>query len=587
MLEKVLKQFLQNKYIFLVLGLIVLSIFARFLWLNYFPSGIDHDQAEVILSSKSLFLFGVDSSGTKFPQLLFSNFTKAGIAGLPSTLLAPILGIINLNLINTRIVFVCVNILTVIFLSFFVYEITKNKYYLISTLSIGLINPWFFTYSRQPTEAPFSLLLIMIGIYLFFKYWDKNFYYSLPFFVGAFYSYFGAKPIIPLLITGILIIHFVNNKKRVISLYITYLLLSMLLVLPYFSISRTVTTGDTYVRRSVQEIIFLNPNLFTEKVNEFRRASIDFPNKEILYNKYVFMIQEFFKKYTSWLSSDFLIWGGDARGMYRFDDHGLIYGIDVIFLILGIYLLGISLKNKENNVLKYLILLLFIISPIPPALSLNGESFYYRGFILPVGFILLISYGVSELIQKSKRKYKNLLMLGIYTVYLLSFINFLIFYFFRYPVKQQENNFTDKRILSNYLLRSIIPVVVVTTSPHTMLNQYLFYSGEIKYAKNMLSAEKYSYLYKNFELTKECPKSFFNKTIVLDSRINCSVDNNEFITIQNQNDSGVVFKIFNDKLCNNVRLENYRRNHKISDYNIEKMTNTEFCNRWIQNGESN
>src|SRR3990172_7963576 len=117
----------------LLLGLLLLGTVTRFLWLDRFPVGISHDEAEVLLSAKTYWLFGTDISSTSFPKSIFTNLTSGGLSGLPS-------------------------------------------------------------------------FLLTIGIYLLFKLKGSKIFYSLIPFIFSFFSYFGAKPVILLLLPLLLIV---------------------------------------------------------------------------------------------------------------------------------------------------------------------------------------------------------------------------------------------------------------------------------------------------------------------------------------------------------------------------------------------
>src|SRR3989339_393850 len=394
MLKKVLKQYLvKNKLLIIPLLIILFSLILRFTWIDRFPGGMDADQVEVSLSAKTIGLFGVDSSGTGWKTMIFGNNTKAGIAGLPSIMISPLYYFSKLNLTNIRIPFVIINVITIIFLSLLVFELTKEKIIIIFTLLIGFINPWMFAYSRVPTEAPFSLLLIIVGMYFLFKFKGYKIFYSLLFFVGAFYSYFGAKPLLLLLVPVLLIIHYFINNKRNIKIYIFFLLSFILFAGIYFGVSRKLNL-NTFSARSQDEILILNADYFSDKVNEYRRASIDYPLKNVLINKYTVTL------------------------------------LDLLFIVIGIY--GISNYKK----LIPLLITLFIVSSIPPALSLHGDSFFYRGFLLIPALIILISLGLTYMYKNLKKNYKSIITISVFLIYFSLFVNFLIFYFFRYPVKQ-------------------------------------------------------------------------------------------------------------------------------------------------------
>ncbi len=591
MLKEALKQFFQNNSQFLQKNkllsiLLVIIAFAsicfRFLWLDKFPGGMDADQIEVALSIKTFHLFGTDSSGVKFYNSIFSNNTKAGIAALPSIILAPF-AFFNLNLTNIRTIFVLVNILTIILLALLVNDFTNDKRLSYITFFVGILNPWLYSYSRMPTEAPFALLILVFAIYLLFKKKRKNIFISLPFFILSFYSYFGFKPLLYLLVPWLLSLHYLFNSKKDLRKYIIFTLIFIAFSSIYFIFSR-LSGSDTFSRRSAEELVLLNPESVSVRVDEYRRASINFPYKDVLINKYTFTALEFVRKYTSWISSDFLFWKGDMRGIYIFGDHGLFYLIDFVFMIVGILAL-----NKFKK-LKSVLFSLFIIAPIPTALSLNGDSFYYRGVLFIPVFIILISLGINYSYKKVNNQIRLYYFPFLLFVYMVFFLIFLMFYFFRYPVKQHDNNFLSGRIISSYLNRNSNSnnIKVITTSPYSLINEYIFYNNLTEESLYQLSKEKNKYIMNNITITNECKTEYNSDVLLYDTRVNCNQNfGEEFLVIQNQSDSGVSFKIFNDSLCKSFVTTSYRRSHLISDYNIEMMDNEMFCNRWIQNGKTN
>ena len=180
-----------------------------------------------------------------------------------------------------RAPFVIVSIFIGLFISLIIFELTKNKKFSLISFFVSLINPWLYFYSRQPTEAPFALLFALIGIYLFFKLKFQKIIYPFIFFILSFYSYFGAKPVIPVLLLSLSLF---NKKLVIISISFVLLLTSS-----YFYISKSLN-GSTLSQRSNQ-ITFLNLEKYAEVVNQNRRVSVDFLLKEVFYNLYLQMSQ--------------------------------------------------------------------------------------------------------------------------------------------------------------------------------------------------------------------------------------------------------------------------------------------------------
>lgn len=580
MLKEVLKCFFQDKYkLFIILGILLFGILFRFLWLDKFPVGMNHDEIDVTLSAKSYWRFGTDISGIPFPKSLFITRTEAALSGFPSILLAPILGLLKSTPTLVRIPFVLVSLLTMFFLSLLAWDFTKNRKLTIIVCLVSLISPWLFFYSRSPTEVPFSLLFTLIGIYLLFRFYGKKIFYSLPFFIAAFLSYFGAKPVVPVLVVFLIFIHAKTIAKTALKTYILYVLLLVGLVGVYIFGSLS-TPGSTYLIRH-KELSILSPDKYSGAVNEERRASISYPLKTLFFNKFVSLVENVERKYVGSISPNYLFFSGDE--LVPFQEHGVLYLLDLVFIVLGIISVG-KLKNKKEKILAYIILSLFIAGPIGSAITVIGNQYIFRSFLLIPAFILLISLGINFALNNFKFKYGTSIFV---IAYLIFFLNFLYFFFFRYSIKQQENHFLRERVLSNYLIRTKSEgeeILFVSKYPIRAMLEYVFFSNYLDRVGELPQKEKgESYEIDGIAFTGDCDAAnvISSKTIIIDQRA-CSIPSrNNYVVIENQKDAGSQFIIYNDKLCKDERLTPWRREHLLSDYSIEKMNDALFCRRWI------
>lgn len=574
MLKKALKIFSQNKLYLPIFLLIAFGGVARFLWLDRFPVGINHDEAEVVLSAKSYWKLGTDISGVGFPESLVANKTAAGMSGLPSFVLAPFFGPLDTSLTNIRLIYLLLNLATLGLVVAIVRLFTRSKLLSLFLVVVGLTNPWFFIYSRTPTEAPFALFFSLLGTYLLFKLEGYRKIISIFSFVLAYYSYFGAKPVTLVFVPLLLILNQLYFKKenwKVLAALITTFLFLI-------GISLLGRGGGTLTLRGGRDLVFSNLERFSSTVNEQRRASITLPFKGLFYNKGKLLLNEMFSKYFGWLNSDFLFSGGDEPAIYRFGESGMFYVLDFFLVVLGIIAL-----LKEKKIFKYLLGIVFIIAPVGAMVTAIGESYYFRGYLFIPLFIILISLGSVLFFERLKKSFLGLsLIVGIY---FLLFSNFLVFFFFRFPVKQQENYFLAGRVLANYLVRareSSSGIKVITTSPHAMYHQYLFYSDYFGGEDISITPPAKTHGVDGIYLTSDCNDTEAD-ILIVDARLNCKIVNKgPFVIIQDQKDAGTFFTIYGDKLCREVALDEWRREHTLSDYAIEKMDSRTFCNRWIQ-----
>ena len=548
---------------FLIAVSLVFLIFTRFLYLREFPVGILNDEVDVSLSAKNYFNNGVDLSGVSFPKSLFITNTWAGLSGLPSYLLAPFYGPLNLSPLVIRIPYVILSIFIGFLISLIVYEISKNKKLAVISIFVSLINPWLYFYSRQPTEAPFALFFVLIGVYLYVKFRGLRKIYSLPFFLFSFYSYFGAKPVIPILVILLPFVYGINLKNKMKWLNIFLIIFSILMTVTYFSVSIRLN-GSTLSQRANQ-VTFLNFQKYADQVNQNRRVSVDFPFKELFYNKFTIFSKITTSKFFGQFSPEYLFISGDS--VVPFSDHGVLYVLDCLIIIFSLYAFAIS-KEKSGKTLLILSLLFLIAGSVGSSISVVGNQFVFRSFLHIPAYIILISYGIYKL-----NKMKLIIPL-----YLFFYINFLVFFLFRYSIDQQDNHFISERVLSNYLIRlnkTDKDIIVIDPEPDRTYYQYIFYSGD-----NLNTESKIEFL-------EICPEKHTEEVLIINSKLNCDYKDSEYIVIQSQKDAGVRYKIYNDSLCNISDLTSYRRDHKITDYNIEGLNDKIFCNRWIQNGKTN
>lgn len=579
MLKQALKLFFQkNNFIFIIL--ILFGVIVRFLWLDRIPVGITHDDADVVLSAKSLWVSGRDISGTSFPSTLFFNKTPGKISALPSVLLSPILGPLPLNLFSIHFVYTLINLLTIIFIAGISYNFFKDIKFSLAIVLAGLFNPWFFVYSRYPTEAPFALLFTVIGIYLLFKEKARGVFLSTLFFILSFYSYFGAKVAIPLVFPLLLLIRYFSKGYDLLNLksYILSFLFFVLVVGGYFFVVLR-SPESTFSQRAVGEFIFSDMSQYQSQVNETRRASIDFPFKNLFFNKYILVSKEITQKYFGWLSPDYLFLSGDSVSVYRFGEHGLFYFIDILLVAIGISYFVIQ-RVKKPRIYIYILITLILIAPLGSSISRVGNSYFFRSFLLIPVAITLIAGGLYFISIKLSPMFTNLVLVA----YLIFFLNFLVFYFFRYPVKQQDNQFLEGRVLSSYIQRSVskgVRAIVHTQDQLSTYHLYLFYGGFKNQQLLPFTSQFFDIKTTDTYMTNNCDSKDNGVVKIFETKLNCPKIEDDYVIIQNQKDAGAQYLIYNDKVCGGMILETYRRVHNVSDYAIETMTDKEFCNRWI------
>jgi hypothetical protein len=584
MLKKALKHYLTDKKNLLFFLVILLLVAIRFVCLNNFPVGVLHDEVDVTLSAKSYWLFGTDLSGVAFPKSLFMTNTWAFLSGLPSFLLAPVYGPLTLSPFIIRIPFVILSVITAYLISLLAKTLTGNATFASITILIALINPWLYFYSRQPTEAPFALLFTLIGTILLFKHKDKKIFYSLPFFIASFFSYFGAKPVIPVAAVALILIHWKHVNNKAAKWHLLFVLTIILTVILYFTVS--LSFSDSTLAQREGQLTFLNLDRYSGLVNEQRRASIEFPFKELVFNKYSELARDSFAKYSASYTPNFLLLRGD--GMLTLNEHGVLYWIDVLFILLALTYL-VAIKDKKIQLLIAISAAFLLTGAVGSAISTWPDQFVFRNFLQIPSYIMLISLGVYYLIYKVvAEKYRFHTVMLTCMIFAISLLNFLSIFFFRYSVRE-DRHFVTERVLVKYLnlvKTSEEQITVTVEETDRIFYQYVFYNNLLgSFSSTPHYKQEERIVIDNINFTQNCEETrgglwIFNR------RSECEItEDQDFAVIQDHKDAGFVYYILNDRLCEDIELGNYRRNHYISDYNIESMNAQEFCIRWIQNGK--
>jgi len=565
-----------KKYFWLILLIILSGL--RLLWLDRFPPGLAHDEAEYILSAKTLVKFGVDLSGTRFPLSIFKTGTSGILSPLPHFLLAPYYAAIPWNQASLRLPFVILNLLTGVTIYLLSLQLFRKKNMALITLMLWLISPWSIYFSRVAGDVCFALLFYALGILTFLKYSGKKLIIPLLMFGLGFLSYQGAQPVLPLLLIAGAV--YKNHFRSSIS----FLLGAGIILGAYFLISASLQGSN--LAQKTTGLIFSSPEALSSMVNDQRRLSIDNPFINITSNKATALINIMTEKYLTTFSPDILFLHGDLRATYRFGEHGLLYLADIPFLIAG----WLWIFNRRKKAFWYLTALI-LISPIATAISSVETSVINRSFMLLLVFTLISGAGVKVIYEFLTGKIGRLAsgcLLGV--VLAISLGNFLIFYFFRFPVVAAENFFMSEKIIANYVLKNGLnnKVLVLADNPRAIFVQTMIYSYFYP-GKDLLNKQALTgfingeYKMGQVEFSKDCSKISSGETgeiIYQNSLQKCAFAKPVF-SINENHYGGALYYFNSSQMCQKYSTDIWRRTYLTADYLMEKLPAAQFCNRWI------
>ena len=557
----------KNYKIILIGFLIIAGVISRFWWLDKFPTGISHDELEYVLSAKNYFYSGNDVSGSRFPASIFTTKTNGVISFLPALLLSPIYGNIKLTQFSVRLPYVILNIATAIIICLLTFKLFNKKEIAGISMAIFLTSPWSFYFSRMASDTAWALFFAVLSIWLMInqkKNWEVWSYLSL---MSMFFSYHGAKIIMPLLVMVLaLYIGLYKTKRLLIVVFITLIA---------YGFGLMMTPKSIYNSRQ-NDIVFLNKTLLSKTVNTQRLLTVNNRLTPFFENKVIVAINIFVNNYLETWSPKVLFTEGDGRATYRFGKYGLLHVFDLILLLVGL----IQLIKKQTKIFK-LLLSIVLISPVVTAISTVEVSVINRSFLLLPILIIVSAYGLWNIGEwLEKRNIWLWLLVPILIIYCL--VRFSFFYFLQWPKINQESYSLSEKIMANYVNKNKTnKIVAIHSEPRAWWLEGYFYSDQKKWI-NIEEGSIEIYKQNNIEYTDKCPaKIDLNTTYVISNNMSyCFPKNYSKVTINEEEFGGKLISIFNDKLCENINLSPWVV-RKISDYNIEKMDVKEFCEKWI------
>lgn len=417
---------MMKKIYFIFSLIIILAFLLRFFYLGKIPDGLYSDEAAYGYNAYSILLTGKDEYGNFLP-VAFKSFGDYK-APLYIYYLVPFIAIFGLNIFSLRLSTAVLGVAMVILTYILTKKITgKKNLALLSSFITGVL-PFALQFNRMAHENNLVAVLISAALLFFiFSVKSTNFIYlSAVFFAGSIYTYHDAKVFTPLMILCLLSLY---NKSIILEWkkYIASLFLFFILLVPFISSF----TNKTFWSRPSHTIIFSDPGRLSA-INEARGEDINenFVVPQLFHNKFISFTQKFIENYGEHFSYDFLFSQGDPVKIYQTIGNGLLYFIFLPFFILGIYYIW-----RINLAHKWLIILWFILAPIPSALTRFVPSASRLMIILPPLVIFIASGFVLINEQLKCSKLKRVYFVIISLLFSLNMLYYLHYYYVHTPYK--------------------------------------------------------------------------------------------------------------------------------------------------------
>ncbi|MCX6726209.1 MAG: glycosyltransferase family 39 protein [Candidatus Shapirobacteria bacterium] len=386
--------------IFIILITIV-SFTCRFWQLTNYPVHLSMDEATIGINAYSVLETGNDEWGFHLPLA----FKSVGDYKPPVNVYLTVISIKIFGYTEFAIRFpsAFIGTITPIIVFFLLLELSFSPTAsLFASLWLAVL-PWHIHYSRGGYESVTALFCLIAGILFLIKWFKTHYLYQLVltviFLSLSVWTYHAERLLTPIITIVLLYIYRLDLKlKKYSKNYIIGFFILCFFAVPFLNQA----LFSPAIKARVETTSFLHDPRLTNQLS-----------KNFISNQYK-IINYWAGKYVDYFDLKFISWQGMQFTPPEYPDVGLVFLIDVPFLLLGLYQL-IKSKNKKLQQITWTLILL---GPLPASLAMNDQHALRALTWLPA-FIILMTFTFEYL------KYK-LPLLCIYFFLLL--INFAYFF---------------------------------------------------------------------------------------------------------------------------------------------------------------
>lgn len=419
---------LTNKRIFyfVLISIFCLGLFLRLFNLNNFPVGFHIDEASLGYNGYSISLTGKDDNGTKFP-LYIDMFGDNRPAGYHYLTIIPI-KMFGLTEFATRFPGAIFGALTIFAFYFLVYTIFENKKISLVAAILLAIAPWHIVLSRASAEAIVALFFILAGFGLTFhgfKKGEKRWVFSGVLFLSiSFFFYHAPRLFVPLLFLVFLGLLFLIRKSYKINIWAS-LVGSALFLAIVTAFLILLIPGGTGRFSQVNIFNSFETNFqLQQQIKEDTVANDNFLFSRIVHNKITNLGYIFANNYLEYFSGEFLFTKGGLPAWYNVPRMGLLYLLELPFLLIGLFAL-----IKSKNTFHKIPLVWLLVAPVVAAITYDDIPNINRAVVMFPMFHIIASAGLLHASEKVSERKKVFLYMGFFALLFLNSVYFLHQYY--------------------------------------------------------------------------------------------------------------------------------------------------------------
>lgn len=418
-----------SKQIRLILVIIVgIAFLLRLIGLSHSPPSLNWDEVSHGYNAYSILRSGRDEWGMFFPLI----FRAYGDYKLPIYIYLTSIAeaLLGLNIYSVRMVSVLAGTLSVLFTYLLTRELFKkvNKNFEVISLIAAIlvaIEPWSLFLSRGAFEANLAQMFIIAGFWFLFKNKKRSVIYQLAglTILGlSVWTYNSARVFVPLLLGAYFFIFKKSKLHKPYKNKILYLPLIFLFV-PMF-IQLLMPTGQA----RFSWVSFVNESFINDIISARNNSELSPSLTRLVHNRYSYFVPFFARNYLSHFSPNFIFINGGSHYQFGIPATGLIYPVQIIFVVLGfVYLLN---KRKKQSMF---ILSWILLAPIASSLTVDTPHALRFNVILPIPMILTAVGFVIFVDFIQKKFYKAVIIVSYIVVLFYLFLSYQKKLFYDYP----------------------------------------------------------------------------------------------------------------------------------------------------------
>ena len=419
------------------------------------------DERDLILTVLSIAQRGVDLYGHSFPFIFLRISPQTPFLGMYWTV--PIISFLHITApLFVKMLYLFPTLFFPLLVFEFILSIIKERKISFLASFVISFSPWYFHTGRLGVEAHLAYFFCLLGLIL---YTSKKKIVGVFFLLLSYFSYFGIRPFIFVVVPYIELWTYIFSskkewKKTIVSLMVFIILFGCVFVL----CSKVEHTSS----RSSAEVILLNKNQLTSETNFLREISdAPFFVRKYFDNKPSIALHSIFYNFFKGIDASYLFFTGDYVAIYANQITGQFFPFLFVFFILGICFLA-----KKKNGKYYFVAGLSVVGLVSSLINSYSLTFSIRSVFSLVGIGFVCALGIVYAYELCNKKWRSIFIVSM--IFLFFFFSVIFAYKYLFQNYKMTNSLFNEqeRYMARYMRNNNVQTIVVPNI-HSYFLSYL------------------------------------------------------------------------------------------------------------------